>query len=294
MTQPTRGELMERLAKAEAEREAVVMGLIVLELQELLTGLEASEDQAAAHLRETADALTGPLAVLASIEADIIAAEGKCNQWSALLSDETPPDKRARVRVFYEEWSREVTALKSRRDFAESGFQSAFEARDQARKVLTAVQAGKRAVVYAMLDPFGSSIAQGTQAYEAFRMPQLVPVLLANDRESPEWDKAVAELEELCLRSAYRTDHLPGEAEQMARAMTAAMTPPDAALAEAVAGPVPSAGELKVLDAVARESARLDEAREVVDDRRGAVPVRQPVQQRSYMEIPRLRDTGLR
>ena len=47
MSEPTKDDLLKRLADARAEWDTATMGLIWLELGELLTALEAREDQAA-------------------------------------------------------------------------------------------------------------------------------------------------------------------------------------------------------------------------------------------------------
>jgi len=146
-----------------------------------------------------------------------------------------------------------------------------------------------------MLNPFADELAQATEAYTSLRMPYLNEVLLRCDRESPEWDKAAAEFDELALRSGLRTDHLPTEAERAARALKysgmadASATPPD---------PAPSAMEVKALETAYYENAAL-QARPVhvsdIDDRRGAQAVRIPTPQRSYMDPgPGVRDLGVR
>lgn len=150
---------------------------------------------------------------------------------------------------------------------------------------LRILQSAKQAVKYAQLNPFGSDLGQATEMYASLRMPQLAPMLLRNDRSSPEWDMAIRELWELCARSGYRTDDLPSAAEQMARAMTSEM----ASAETTPLPPAPSAAELKMIDELHHESVRVDQARQVIDDRRGARPQPAPPQP-TYRDVPRLRD----
>ena len=231
MTESARDKLIKRLADAQREQEEATMGLIQLELDEILTGLAAAEDQAAAALRTALEALDGPLARLAEMDAGISAAEGRCVEWSQQLAD-ADPDTRAEARSHFTEWSAEIDSLRAERDEAERGYRPLFEEREQCRKNLGVMQGGKRVLAAGMLDPFGE-LGQQTKAYEAYRQLHLNHVLLRNDREDPEWDMALAELRELCLRSGYRTTDLPTDAEMAARALQmsgmadALTTPPD-------------------------------------------------------------------
>ena len=141
------------------------------------------------------------------MDAAISAAEGKCVEWSQQLAD-ADPDTRARARTHFTEWSAEIDSLRAARDEAERGYRPLMEEREQRSKDLRAIQGGKRVLAAGMLDPFGE-LGQQTRAYEAFRQLHLNHVLLRNDRADPEWDMALAELRELCLRSGYRTTDLP-------------------------------------------------------------------------------------
>jgi hypothetical protein len=289
--QPTKDDLLARLAKAMAEQEGVTAALIYLELGELYTGLEASEEQAAAALGDALAALAEPKAELDRLDRAIADAEGTCVRWSHILSD-ADPDTRADARIRYQEWSSETVARRARRNDAERGYRELFADRADKRTRLQVVQAAKQRVLKAQLNPFGDELAQATEAYIAYRMPHLNMVLLRCDRESPEWEKAAAEFEELALRSGLRTDHLPTDAEMAARALKAGMadaatTPPD---------PAPSAADVRAQIGVEFGNMALEQAaaRNVVDDRRGAQPQPAPVG-RSYMEPPpRLKDLGVR
>ena len=286
MSEPTKDELLGQLAQARADADAAVMCLIYLELGEVLTALDAREDQAAAALREASDALTAPQAAVDAIAAEIVKAEGRAAEWLAKLDPDKPADERAQARIHFAEWDADITRLCQKRDWAEAEMQPLVERRDHARKVLADLQAAKQGVIRAQLNPFGSPVAQATQAYIGYRMPYLNLILIANDRESPEWETAIAELEECCLRSAYRTDHLIGHAEQQARAMTSAM----ADVSTSPPPPAPSAVELGKQLEVEMENRRLANTPVHIEDYRHPVPQRPPVQKRAFMEVPRLRN----
>jgi hypothetical protein len=280
VTQPTRDELLQRLAGAQAETEAVTMALIYLELDELLTGLSATEDQAAAGLRQAVEALEVPLARLAAMDQEITRAEGRCVEWSERLSD-ADPDKRAEARNHYDEWSAEVGTLRAARDECERGFRPLFEDRERCRDELRIMQGGKRVLVAAMLDPFGP-LGQQTKAYETYRMPQIVvPVLLARDLESREWDKAAAEFDELAMRSGLRTDHLPSEAEQVARALAEPL-----ADASQYVEPVPSGQDVIAADKAQFANSALQNSPSRIDDYRNTPAVPRNLPERDWMKLP--------
>ena len=50
-------------------------------------------------------------------------------------------------------------------------------------------------------------------------MGKFVPVLLLGDRSNFLWDAAWDFMDTVCLRSCYRTDHLPTDAEQVRRSI---------------------------------------------------------------------------
>jgi hypothetical protein len=289
VTQPTRDELLQRLADAQAETEAVTMALVFLELDEILTGLNASEDQCAAGLREAVAALEEPLARLAGMDAGIAAAEGRCVEWSQQLADKDP-DRRATARSHFTEWSAEIDRLRADRDEAERGYRPLFEERERLRSNLRILQSAQLTVAAGMLDPFGS-LGQQTRAYETYRMPYLSHVLLRNDREDPEWPMAIAEMSELAMRSGWRSDGLPTDADLAARALemsgmaNAMNTPPD---------PVPNGQEVLAVDKATFTNAALQNSPSKIEDFRTApAPPRNAVVE-SYRQVQSLRDTGIR
>lgn len=295
MSQPTRDELLKRLADAQAEQEAVTMALIVTELDNIYSGLGEAEEAQAGRLGAAIDALGEPLSQLTGVDAKIAAAQDRCaglRQELARLDgdddDDDAPGKMAAAKMHLAEWEARVTRLRSKRDFADSGFQPLYEQRDSARKALGVVQAAKRRVLAAMLDPFGDPLAQQTEAYTSFRAPMLGPVLLQRDLESPEWDQALEQLREWCRRSGYRTDDLPSEAEQIARALAAPMadalaTPPD---------PVPSGQDILAMDAAKMVNDSLPPS--VIEDHRNTPPVPRNLRVESWRQVPTLGDLGVR
>jgi hypothetical protein len=292
MTQPTKDELLKRLADARAEQEGCTAALIWLELDELQTALSAHEDQAAAKLRETVGALADPQAGLDAVDTEIASADAKRAGLAGQLDDDdddADPDALALVRLRLQEWDRKLTRLRSKRDFAESGMQPLVEARDQSRKALADIQAAKKGLMWAMMNPFASPVAQATQAYIGCRQPYLNHVLLKNDRSDPEWETAVAELEECCLRSAYRTDNLPSEAQQAARAMTAAMAD------TTTSPPPPAPGMADIMKQTEAEMTNmaLQKSPTKIDDYRNRPPVPRNARVEEYRQVPTLREMGL-
>ena len=289
MTESARGKLIQQLADAQREQETATMGLIQLELDETLAGLAAAEDQAAAALRTAVEALDGPLARLEEMDQGISKAEGRCVEWSQQLAD-ADPDTRARARSHFTEWTAEVDKLRAERDEAERGYRPLFEDRERCRKDLRMMQGGKRVLAGGMLDPFGE-LGQQTRAYEAYRMLHLNHVLLRNDREDPEWDMAIAELRELCLRSGYRTTDLPTDAELAARALEmsgmadAMATPPD---------PAPNGQEVLAMDHAVFTNAALQQSPTRIDDYRSPAAMPRNLVVPEHRQVPSLRDLGIR
>jgi hypothetical protein len=281
LTQPTRDELVQRLADAQAEAEAAVAGLIFLELDEILTGLSASEDQAAAELRHRVEALTGPRAELAEMDKGIVAAEGKCLQWSERISD-PDPDERADARIRYQEWSAEIDRLRAERDQAERDQLPLVGAREEARTRLAVLQSAKRAVMYAQLHPFTSVLAKATKTYQSLRMPMLGPVLLRYDVDHPEWPQAELQLETWCRYAGFlppERDPRPRVPEVMADGVMDAMSDPVSSMADVMNQ---TRAEFEAM-AVDKQVSR-------IDDYRHGPP--RDVPERPYMQVPHLRDTG--
>ena len=269
---------LEALAVAIAATDRAIMQLIVNELAEAMPALDAAEDQAAAALREALTALGKPQSLLAGFDAEIDRVTGQCAEWQGRLSSLLVED-RVEARVRFQAWNDELDKLKEQRDQAERDLEPYRAAMNKARGDLELVQGAKRGLAWAMVTPYESPVGQGTKAYVSYRMPRLAYVLLAGDPSHREWEPAISQLEEMCLRSAYRTDHLPSNAEQMARAMTAAM--PDAA--SAPFAPSPNAQEVMAADMVKLANEVAPPSK--IDDYRGPGP-RRAVPDRPYMRLP--------
>ena len=267
MTQPTRDELLKRLAEAQAEQESVTSALIWLELDGIRAGLDGTEAGAAARLRDAHEAMAAPLAQLAVIDEEIAAAGGKRAGWQVKTSV-TDPDKRAVARIHFAEWDAEVTALRARRDQADAMMQPFRAEHDRCRKALEVTQAAKTRLLAAMLNPFGDPLAQATEAYVGLRQPHLNYVLLRGDRGDPEWEMAAVEHAELG-RIIENPRYVP---EVMAR------TP-------AAADPVPSGAEVMAMDKAAFENVALQQQPSRIDDYRKPGPPR-AVAERPWMKLP--------
>ncbi len=285
MTEPTRDELKCRLAGAQVAEEHAVRCLIVAELDECMVGIRADCDQAEAALEEAVEALVDPLAQLAVIEEKITAAERKSSDLRQRIDqladdddDDDAPDRLAAARMHLAEWEARVTRLRSKRDFAESGFQPLFEARTRTETWVKALNGAKREFAKGMVDPFGP-FGQQTEAYKTYRMPQLFPLLLLRDRESREWDKAMEELEFLVDRLGYK---LMFDAEKAAQAMRSEMA--DAAASELA--PAPSAGDIMAMDVAGIVNAALQNSPSRIDDHRNTPPVPRNAPVRDYMQLP--------
>lgn len=262
-------------AKALAALEKATHQLIVDELAELVPGLEATEDQAAAAVREACTAVGKPEQVLADLDAEVGRVTGQCAEWQGKLSSLRAED-RVEARVRYRAWSDELDKLKAQRDQAERDLQPYYAARNKARADLELVNGAKRGLAYAMALPYQSAVAQGTKAYITYRMPRLAYVLLAGDRSHPEWGCAVTQLAEL----QALVEQTPAEAAAM---MTAAM----ADASNAVADPGPSAADVvKQFEAEVENMGLQQHPSEISDyrDPRTAVPRNPP--ERPWMQLP--------
>ena len=262
------------LAKAMAALEKAAMQLIVDELAEALPALERAEEDAAAALREACAALGKPEQLRADLDEEIGRVTGQCADWQAKLSSLAVED-RVEARVRFQAWSDELGKLKEKRDQAERDLQPYYDARNKASADLELVQGATRGLFYAMLNPYESKVGQGTKAYVAYRMPRLAFVLLSGDPGHPEWDCAIAQMDEFAMRSAYRTDHLPSNAEQEARAIAAQM-----ADASSYVPPALNAREVMAADALKVFNDSQPPSR--IDDYRNTP--RPP--RRDYMQLP--------
>lgn len=272
------GEHLADLARAWAAEDKAVRQLIADELGEAWPAIEAAEDQAAAALREACTALGKPVQLLAGLDAEAERVTGKCAEWQGKLSS-LRTEERVEARRELAAWSEELAQLREKRDQAERDLQPYYDARNKARGDLELVQGAKRGLAWAIVAPYESPVGRGTKAYISWRQPRLAYVLLAGDPGHPEWECAVAQLEEMCLRSAYRTDHLPSNAEEAARAMVAEMADASATLADA-----PSGVEVMAADALKIANGAIPPSR-IEDHRNTPAPPRNPAP-REWMSLP--------
>lgn len=275
-------------ARLDATEDHFIQQAIVDELTlSLRAATRRVQDADAAH-REACAALGKPEQVLAELDEEIERVTGQAAEWGGKLSSLRTED-RVEARVRFQAWNDELDKLKEKRDQAERDLQPYFDARNKAEADLEQAKGAELSLGYAMVTPYESRVAQGTRAYITLRQPRLGYVLLAGDQSHREWEPAVAQLEEWCLSSAFRTDHLVGNAEAMAAAMTAEM-----ADASDVVAPAPSAQEVMAADAYKVQNELMPPSR--IDDYRGArppVPRTAPV--RDYMEYRSpLRSPGAR
>lgn len=268
-------------AKALAALEKATMQLIIDELAELMPGLKATEDQAAAALREACTALGKPEQLLADLDAEVGRVTGQCAEWQGKLSSLRAED-RVEARVRFQAWSDELDKLKAQRDQAERDLEPYYAARNKARADLELVNGALRGLAYAMAMPYESRVGQATKAYINHRQPRLTYVLLAGDRSHPEWECAVTELEEL-QRVVEQT---PAEAAAM---MTAAM-----ADASATIDPGPNAADIMAQTDAEMANLALQKSPTRIDDYRSGPAVPRNERVESYRQVPTLRDMGLR
>jgi hypothetical protein len=276
------------LAKASAEVDKWSRQLIVDELAELMPGLEAAEESAAARLRDALEALKAPGAAIADLDAAIGRAETELASWRDQLEG---GDVAARVdaRRWIAEWETERDTLTARRDYAAAEMLPLADVRNRARADLELAQGAKTGLAFSMCIPFESPVGQATRAYIGYRQPRLAYVLLKGDSADPEWECAVAELRELCIsamRGGYNVaPDLPDPAAVAAAGIAAPMadamaTPPDA---------VPSMTEVLALDKARMEDLALQQQPSRIDDYRAPAPPRE-VPDRPYMRVPRVKD----
>jgi hypothetical protein len=204
------------LAAARAEADKWTQQLIVDELADLLPGLDAAEDQAAAALREACAALGKPQQRLAALDAEVERVTGQCAGWEAKLSAVRIED-RVEARVRFQAWNAELDRLKAEQEQAGQDLHPYLEARRKARENVELVQGARRGVAWAMAAPFVSPVAQGTRSYVGYRMPHLAHVILKGDQDDPEFEPAVTQLEELCGRLGWTIDRTSAEAQRIKR-----------------------------------------------------------------------------
>ena len=276
---------MRDLAAATAFRDKCVQQLIIDDLADWMPALDAKEEAAEKRLSAACAALEGPERHVVGLNDEIARAEAELATWRSQLEGGDVAS-RVTARQWIAEWEAEREALVQKRDFAVADMSHLVDAKAKAHADAELAKGAKMGLAAAMVNPFGSPVARTTPSYIGYRQPFLNLILIANDRESPEWETAAAQWEDCARHSGLRTDNLPSEAEQMARAMTASMA--DATTSPPP--PAPSAVELgKLLEAEMTNRA-LQSTRDYVEDRRYPPPRAVLVQKRAYMVVPRVRD----
>ena len=253
-------------------------------------GLQAAHDQANAALEAAEAALVDPVAQLAMLEEKIGAAEEKCSGLRQQISelagdddDDDAPDKLAAARMHLAEWEARVNRLRSKRDFAESGFQPLFEARTHAAEWVKVYKGAKLEVAEAMTDPSARSVSRLTHMrHTGCRV--FFPFCCCGTGSRRNGIRPYRSLNSSCGgwdTSSFSTPELA--AAQAAQALR------DSGMADAsqYAEPVPSAQDVLTADAYKIRNESLPPSR-IDDYRTPAVPRNVP--ERDYMDVQRLRD----
>jgi hypothetical protein len=205
------GSSLENLAKALHDVERWQAQLIIDELCGLLPVLQAGEALAEQALNAAESAIAEPKAAITELDSQIAQAQAERAKWAADLDS---PQIKVRVpaRGWVSELDLELAELQRKRDSAESGLQPLYDARNKCRSHYELAAKAVTAMAEAMLTPF-AGMGQGTDAYVGYRQPHLNEVILTGNRDHPEWETAIAELQELCIVSGYRTTELPDDTE---------------------------------------------------------------------------------
>lgn len=272
--------------------DELLRAAIAAELAMRVPHLEREQVKAAKAKHETWVALQEPERAIADHDVKIAAAESERATWQEQL-EQGDVAARVEARRWVAEWDSELATLRQAKEFAEAQllpYQDAHAKACAAFDDATSKLAGWKLNATPECAYVGAG--RETRAY-AFRFGRELRRVLSNP-DDREHDVACAELRELCIaamRAGYDiTADLPDFTAIAFRAMTAEMadaatTPPD---------PVPSMTDVMALTKADFENSALQaaSARNVADDRRGARPVPAPPQ-RSYMDVPRVRDLGI-
>jgi hypothetical protein len=276
-------EHLKALAAAMTSVDQAVKVLITEELTGLRPGLEQAVQDAAHRLRDATAALVLPEQQIAGMDAEITAAEAKAADWEAKTSDAVT-EVRVEARRWFTAWNEELERLRQKRSQMGAALHPFTEERDKAKDALAQAEAALAGFELNLEAPY-LGMGRQTAAYRAYRvvMGTLTPVLLAGDDSHPEWDVALSLMDDLCLASGYRTDHLPQDAGHHRRYwdnFRDAANPPEPApsgleVAEAAKAAVRN---VAVNEALSKSPSRID------DYRKRAVP--KPAEVRDYMQAP--------
>jgi hypothetical protein len=280
VTQPTRDQLRIRFRAALDAAERAAMALVFLDLDGRLAGVRADKEQVVMARDAAEERVREPRAQLAAIDAEIGQAVADRDRWQALLSDDTPRDRRAVARFHHAEAEADITRLSKRRDFAAAGFEPLFDEVARLEAVVRFAESGEASLLRAMGDPFGDEMAQATEAYKEFRAPLLGYLLLRGDESHPEWPQALQQLAEWCKCSG----HLPPEKDPRPRVREVMAD----GLADAMSDPAPSMTDIIAQTTAEMTNNALQKSPSRIDDYRYG-PV-WDVPGRPELDIPHLRD----
>ena len=185
------------------EHDELVKALIGVELKTVLPVFLAHVNEKASAFRDAIAALEKPAKALAEIEQQITAAEGKCSQISLQLAIDDV-EERARTRMRFNEWDAELTALSKRRDWLESELAGLQHERNIAEELADKALGGLLNLASAIADPFTHPMGQGTAGYIRFRMPQTWQLIVAGERDHPEYELALVQLRQVARIAGYK------------------------------------------------------------------------------------------
>lgn len=190
----THDELVIEVIAATARAEAAVMNLIVSELEAEHPVYDDASDQAAGQLRQAAEAVEAAEACLAAVDAELSRAEAKAAEQAARL-DAPRLEARVEARRWCDAYDREIARMQSRRQQLAGEMTLLTAQRNRAQAALASAEERRKGHLVSMALPmFGG---QHTDAYKAWRMPQLAGVVLKGDRSHCEWGRAVELVEHL-------------------------------------------------------------------------------------------------
>ncbi len=213
-------EHLEAMLAAIAEVAKHRDWLIADELRGRLPEFEEAEAKAAARVRELWEALKEPEAELARLNEDIAQAEGEAGEYHKRLDAADKISERVAARAWWLEWSAQLDSLNEKKAILERELEPVREAYEKAKTDADDARVKREAFELNVAIPlFG--LGQGTNAFRAWHleMGAFIPVLLSMDRGHFLWDAGYKFLDVVCLRSGYRTDHLPTDAENIKRSI---------------------------------------------------------------------------
>lgn len=248
------GDHLAAFFDADRALKDAVGQLIADELLSRVPEYEAWLDAAAVNVEAAWNARQGPEGIAAGLDADIARGEAQHAEWTAKLAS---PDisERVNARAYALSWETELGLLREKRQQAQLDLLPYAGAHREAKEELARATAETETLRANVAVPF-LGLGQRTFAYHVFRQ-QLggVAAVLLGDPGAGEFDAAMGFMDELCLSSGYRTDHLLRDSD-LSRALWREVE------LRASDPPVPSGREIMGVDAaravdVARSPARV-------------------------------------